>query len=85
MWVFLNYSTYTRTNEGIRILANYEKRQANILNCTILHVCTHLEEDLHPDEGLPPLLCEHVPGLRPSQQVRHASLKQSQMALSNYR
>ena len=22
-----------------------------------------LEKDAHPDEGLPPLLCEHVPGL----------------------
>ena len=28
-----------------------------------------LEEDLHPDEGLPALLGQHVPGLGPGQQV----------------
>lgn len=30
-----------------------------------------LEEDLHPDEGLPALLGEHVPGLGPGQEVGH--------------
>ena len=28
-----------------------------------------LQEDLHPDEGLPALLGQHVPGLGPGQQV----------------
>ena len=40
-----------------------------------------LEEDLHPDEGLPALLCEHVPGLGPGQEVGHAALGQAQHSL----
>ena len=35
-----------------------------------------------PDEGLPPLLCEHVPGLGPGQQVGHGALAQSQHRLA---
>ena len=41
-----------------------------------------LQEDLHPDERLPALLSEHVPGLRPRQQVGHGALGQSQDRLS---
>ena len=41
-----------------------------------------LQEDLHPDERLPALLSEHVPGLRPSQQVGHGALRESQHRLT---
>ena len=41
-----------------------------------------LEEDLHPDEGLPALLSEHVPGLGSGQQVGHGALRQGQHRLS---
>ena len=34
-----------------------------------VHCGLVLEEDLHPDEWLPALLGEHVPGLGPGQEV----------------
>ena len=40
-----------------------------------------LEEDLHPDEWLPALLSEHVPGLGPGQEIRHGALGQTQHGL----
>ena len=40
-----------------------------------------LEEELHPDEWLPALLSEHVPGLGPGQEVRHGALGQPQHRL----
>ena len=40
-----------------------------------------VEEELHPDEGLPALLCEHVPGVGPRQEVRHGALGQAQYSL----
>ena len=40
-----------------------------------------VEEELHPDEGLPALLGEHVPGLGPGQEVGHAALGQAQHSL----
>ena len=40
-----------------------------------------LEEDLHPDEWLPALLSEHVPGLGPGQEIRHGALGQTQHRL----
>ena len=40
-----------------------------------------LEEDLHPDEWLPALLSEHVPGLGPGQEIRHGALGQPQHRL----
>ena len=40
-----------------------------------------VEEELHPDEGLPALLGEHVPGLGPGQEVRHRALGQAQHRL----
>ena len=43
-----------------------------------VHRSLVLEEDLHPDEWLPALLSEHVPGLRSGQQVRHGALGESQ-------
>ena len=41
-----------------------------------------LQEDLHPDERLPALLSEHVPGLRSRQQVRHRALGEAQHGLA---
>ena len=41
-----------------------------------------LQKDLHPDERLPALLSEHVPGLRPRQQVGHGALGEAQHRLS---
>ena len=44
--------------------------------------CLVLEEDLHPDEWLPALLSEHVPGLGSGQQVGHGALGEAQHRLS---
>ena len=41
-----------------------------------------IQEQLHPDERLLPLLCQHVVLLRPCQQVRHTALRQPQDVLS---
>lgn len=43
-----------------------------------LHVVRVPEPDLHPDEGLPALQAELVPGLGPGQQVGHGALRQAQ-------
>ena len=48
----------------------------------LLNVGRVVEPELHPDEGLPALDTEHVPGLGLAEQLRHRALAQSQHVLS---